>query len=128
MNVELFEAKETYYLANRDGSFIAVAGTKLSNGLFAHKHELAYFGWCISDIKSGLLVKNKLKTLKDCKDYVINMPEEEKEKIERARQKQSYAELCNKLAKYKESSEKTELDFEEAYNELSREQDQLTLF
>ena len=69
MYSELFEAKENYYLANRDGSFPAVAGTKLSNGLFAHKKDTSFMLWCISDIASGLLLKGKFKSLKDCKDY-----------------------------------------------------------
>ena len=103
--MNLKEAKESYYLANRDGSFIATSGTKLSNGLFAHKKDTNFLLWCISDIKSGLLLKSKFKTLKDCKDYVASLPEEDKEKIERVRQGQNYIELCDKLAEYKSEQE-----------------------
>lgn len=127
MYSELFEAKENYYLANRDGSFPAVAGTKLSNGLFAHKKDTSFMLWCISDIDSGLLLKGKFKSLKDCKDYVANMSEEEKQKLADIRQTQEYLGLCDRLKEVTSKANES-LSFEEAYEELSKEQDQAKLF
>ena len=126
MYSELFESKESYYLANRDGSFSEVAGTKLSNGLFAHKKDSNFLLWCISDIKSGLSVETKLKTLKDCKDFVANMTEEEREKIDNIRKTSGYLDLCAKLEIAKNKVRES-FNFNEAYDELNKEQDQLLL-
>ena len=101
MNTDLFEAKETYYIANIDGSFLAVNGTKLSNGLFAYKHELPYLCYVITDIDSGLLLANRIRTLKDCKTFVDTMSDKAKQSLENIRHGEKYLDLCKKLAKFK---------------------------
>ncbi|MBP5693852.1 MAG: hypothetical protein J6X03_00105 [Bacilli bacterium] len=78
---------------------VEVPGTKLSDEYFAYKIEikgtLGY--WCIVDTASGLSIASKLKTLKDCKDYVANLSEEEIAKINASRATEKYKAQCEKM-------------------------------
>lgn len=98
--------KTTYYISNHNGSFKAVSGTKLSDGFFAFKHDISYFGWCITDIASGLALVNKLKTLQDCKNFIASFSESNKAKIEQFRQTPRYLEQCKLVADHIASLEK----------------------
>ena len=101
----LTEAKETYYITTLDGSFKAVNGTKLSNGFFAYKSDVSGWGYAITDTASGLLLANRIRTIKDCKEFINNMSDKAKQSLENVRKGQDYLAHCKKLAKYKSEQE-----------------------
>ena len=107
-NAKLYMAstKNIYYISNRDGSFKPVNGTALSNGFFAYKHETSYFGWCITDIASGLSLVNKLKTLQECRSFIASFSEANKAKIDSFRTTPRYLEQCKLVADHIASLEK----------------------
>ena len=133
--MEFFEAIKTFIIATRAeaSGFREIAGTKLSDEFFAYKEEGRTLHpearWIISDIKSGLGIPNKEKkgallrfaTLKDCKDWVANIPEEYQQKIAEAKADPKYAEACQRLEDFKNSKVETEsLDFDVVFEELNK--------
>lgn len=131
--MEFFEAIKTFIIATRasESGFQEIAGTKLSDEFFAYKEEGRTLHpearWIISDIKSGLGLPSKeakgallrFTTLKDCKDWVANIPEEYRQKIDAAKAKPEYAEACQKLAAWK-PVETESLDFDVVFEELNK--------
>lgn len=127
--MEFFEALKTFITASRSGEngFKEVSGTQLTDEYFAYKDGVrSETWWWIIDIPSGLAIAPKMKSLKDCKDYLKNIPNEELAKIEQARLSDQYKEQCAKLAAWKPTKTE-ELDFDGAFaalNELYEEVDQ----
>ena len=143
--MEFFESIQTFIIYTRSEGFKEIAGTKINDEIFAHKDEGKTLHpearWHLSDINSGLGLPDleqptdllRFATLKDCKDWVKNMPEDYKQKIAEVKTKPGYAEVCQKLADFRANSVKTEsFNFMEAFEALddiySEETDQISLF
>lgn len=94
----LEEAKQKEFIVlNRDNlPAEKVKGTDLGNGLYAYNNG-AYMGWCLCDIASGTFIQGHFKTLVEVKDFVANMSQELKDKIEAARQTPEYAKACERV-------------------------------
>ena len=124
--MEFFEALKTFITATRagEGGFKEVSGTQLTDEYFAYKDGVRNeTWWWVIDIKSGLAVAPKFKTLKDCKDWLKNISDEELAKIEQKKLEPRYQEQCNKLAAWKPTTTES-LDFDvvfEALNDLYEE-------
>lgn len=138
--MEFFEAIKTFIIATRasESGFQEIAGTKLSDEFFAYKEEGRTLHpearWVISDIKSGLGLPSKetkgallrFATLKDCKEWVANIPEDYRQQIDNAKSKPEYAEACERLAAWK-PVETESLDFDvvfEALNDIYEDAEQ----
>lgn len=124
------EAKQNYYISNRDQSFETVNGIKLTNDLFAYKRDSNYSKWVITDIASGTAIMSKLDSLKACKEYVTNLTTETLELIAVKKTLPAYTDQCQRLDNYKLKLTGG-LDFTEAIVELdnlSEKADQLSLF
>jgi len=132
--MEFFEALKTFIIATRssESGFEEIAGTQLSDEYFAYKDDGKTLHpearWIISDIKSGKALPSKetkgallrFATLKDCREWLKDMPEEYKQKIDEVRATTEYASACQKLEEFKKGLIKTEsLDFMEAFEALS---------
>jgi len=116
---KLTEAAQEFIINTHSEGFVKVTGTKLNDEYFARKEEGRILHsearWLISDIKSGLVIPDihaegkgvalRFATLKDCKDWIKNIPEEYQEKLNRAKASESYAEACQKLAEFANSKE-----------------------
>jgi len=117
--MEFFEALKTFLIDTRNEGIKEVAGTELTDGFFAYKKELrgkAY--WVITDIASGTSIPGDFPTLKACKEFMANVPEEIRQKIDFARSTESYKVQCEKIAAYK-PTQTEDYDFDNAYDELS---------
>jgi hypothetical protein len=127
--MEFFEALKTFIIDTRNEGLKEVAGTKLSYEFFAH-NEGPYSKWHISDIASGLAIMTKLPTLAACKEYIKNMPEDMRARIDAAKQNDWYAAQCEKVANFKPIKVE-DFNFNDAYDELDRlyaeDSDQLML-
>lgn len=118
--------KQQFIIPKITHEFEVVSGTVLSDslGLFAYNTGSTWTMWAISDIKSGLQLVCKLKTLTDCKAWVDNISQEMLDKIDEARHTDKYNNMCNIIKqkaleldinnKYYES-----LSFDEAFLELN---------
>jgi len=130
--MEFFEATKTFITATLAGEngFKEVAGTQLSDEYFAYKDNVRSDSyWWVVDKASGLAISNKLKTLKDCKEFLANLSEEDKAKIEQIKQSQKYKDQCDKLANWAPATNES-LDFNaffEALNNLYEEVQQKEL-
>lgn len=100
-------AKEDYYIVvrtNTDGSeytFKKVNGSKLSKEYFAYQSDVRGMGWSVTEVASGVSIKLKLPTLKACKEYLANIPEEDAARIEEVHQTEKYKKICQDLADFK---------------------------
>lgn len=115
------EAKtiQHYYIANRDGSFEEVNGTKLDNGFFAYRRDSNYIKWVITDQASGMALKSKFPSLAACKEYMKNISQEELDLIAQKRSTPEYQEQCQKLNSYVLKINGG-IDFTEAFDLLSK--------
>ena len=93
-------AKKEYFIAKHGNTFAPVDGTKLNDEYFAYKSDVRGFGWFITDVASGGYIANNLPSLKACKEYLANLSDEDKAKIEDIKQSPKYKERCEKLADY----------------------------
>ena len=108
---ESMELKEKvlkdFYITVRDNPegtkyhFKKVDGTNLNKDFFAYKSDVRGAGWSVTDKASGISIKIKLATLKECKDYLANLSEEDQARIADLRQKPRYQKICNELAEFK---------------------------
>ena len=130
--MEFFEAIKTFITATHSGKngFKEVSGIQLSDDYFAYKDGVrSETWWWIVDIKSGLAIPPKHNSLKDCKEWLKNISEEDLAKIEQKKLEPFYQEQCVKLAAWK-PVETESLDFDivfEALNDLYNEVDQEVL-
>ena len=96
-----------FYITVRDNPegteyhFKKVDGTNLNKEFFAYKSDVRGAGWSVTDKASGISIKIKLATLKECKDYLANLSEEDQARIADLRQKPRYQKNCNALAEFK---------------------------
>ncbi len=96
--------KKSYYVASRKNKsgYDIVEGQDLGNGLFCYKsttwkRETIYY---IIDEATGLAIAS-LPTLKDCKEWVKDIPAEERAKYEEAKQTERYQRLVKRLEQFK---------------------------
>ena len=119
--MEFFEAIKTFVTATKadKSGFVEVAGTSLSPEYFAYKDSVRSENWWwVVDKASGLAISPKLKTFKDCKEFLTNLSDEEKTKIEQKKAEPFYKEQCAKLAAWK-PTETESLDFDVVFEELN---------
>ena len=119
--MEFFEAIKTFVTATKadKSGFVEVAGTSLSPEYFAYKDSVRSENWWwVVDKASGLAISPKLKTFKDCKEFLTNLSDEEKTKIEQKKAEPFYKEQCAKLAAWK-PAETESLDFDVVFEELN---------
>lgn len=96
-----------FYITVRDNPegteyhFKKVDGTNLNKEFFAYKSDVRGAGWSVTDKASGISIKIKLATLKECKDYLANLSEEDQARIADLRQKPRYQKICKELAEFK---------------------------
>jgi len=133
-SMEFFESIKTFIVASRseDAPFKEVAGTQLTDELFAYKEEGFTLHpearWIISDIASGRALPSKdtkgallrFATLRDCRAWVKDMPVEYKEKIEEVKASPEYVEACKAVLDFKNGLVvKDEFEFKEAFEALN---------
>lgn len=130
--MEFFEAIKTFITAtlSGEGGFKEVSGTQLTDEYFAYKDGVrSETWWWIVDIKSGLAISPKLKSLKECREWLKNISNDALVKIEQKKLEPFYQEQCAKLAAWK-PVETESLDFDivfEALNDLYEEVNQEVL-
>lgn len=96
-----------FYITVRDNPegteyhFKKVDGTNLNKEFFAYKSDVRGAGWSVTDKASGISIKLKLATLKECKDYLANLSEEDQARIADLRQKPKYQKICKELTEFK---------------------------
>jgi len=114
--MEFFEALQTFIIDTRSEGLKEVTGTRLTDEYFAH-NEGPYSKWHITDTASGLSIATKLPTLKACREYIKDIPDDILAKIEQVRLTDKYKEQCQKVASFKAKPVES-LSMQEAFDLL----------
>ena len=99
--MEFFEALQTFIIDTKGEGLKEVTGTRLTDDYFAFQSDVKSFGWTVSDKASGVAVATKLPTLKACRDYVKNIPDDTLARWEQFRLSDVYKAQCKRIASFK---------------------------
>ena len=119
--MKFFEALKTFATASKaaKSGFEEVSGTQLSDEYFAYKDSVkTYVWWWVVDIASGLAVSPKLNSLKECRDWLKNLSDEDRAKIEQKKLEPFYKAQCEKRAAWKPEAVES-LDFDIVFEQLN---------
>lgn len=88
----------TYYLSGTNNNFKVVKGYQLPNNLALHNNTQYRLSWTITDVLSGMKIKDKFTTQKDALEYLKTSSLQQR--LADVRKTAKYLNMVTQLQKY----------------------------